>query len=45
MMYPKEVFPPDGKSKDCQSANLVRRTLENVWLEYEKLKAAENRNG
>lgn len=41
MMYPKDVFPPDGTSQDCKSAKMVRLTLENVWKEYEKLKDAE----
>jgi hypothetical protein len=42
MMYPAEVFPPDGKSQDCLSAHMVRITLDNVWREYQKLKEAES---
>ena len=41
MMYPKDVFPEDGDSMGCRAAKMVRLTLENVWTEYQKLKAAE----
>lgn len=41
--YPESVFPKDGKSIDCKSADMARLTCDNILAKWEEaLKGGSN---
>lgn len=40
--YPTDIFLEDGKSQDCLSAKMARKTCDNIKAKYQELKEGLN---